>query len=54
MIDNYPNLEEIVVKKNSLMNLKTLKICDCDKLETIVTEDGSYKCVEKVIFESIF
>ena len=33
IIQNYPNLQSIVVKKNSL------KICNCEKLKTIEIED---------------
>ena len=40
VIANYPNLEKIVVKKNSLKNLNLLKICNNDKLKTIEIEDG--------------
>ena len=42
LIENYPNLEKIVVKKNSLKNLNSLKICNNDKLKTIEIEDGEY------------
>ena len=44
VIDNYPNLQSIVVKRNSLQNLKSLKICNCEKLKTIEVEDG---CLNK-------
>ena len=40
VIENYPNLEKIVVKKNSLNNLNSLKICNNEKLKTIEIEDG--------------
>ena len=40
VIENYPNLQSIVVKKNSLKYLNSLKICSCEKLKTIETEDG--------------
>ena len=43
VIDNYPNLQSIVVKKNSLKNLNSLKICNCEKLKTIEVEDGEWK-----------
>ena len=52
-IENYPNLQSIVVKKNSLMNLNSLKICNCDKLKTIVIEDYVFFNVMNVIIESI-
>ena len=40
MIDNYANLQSIVVKKYSMQNLNSLKICNCEKLKTIKIEDG--------------
>ena len=42
VIENYPNLEKIVVKENSLRNLKSLKICNNEKLKTIEIENGEY------------
>ena len=59
VIENYPNLEKIVVKKNSLRNLNSLKICNNEKLKTIEIEDGSweengaFRNVKNVIIESI-
>ena len=53
VIQNYPNLQSIVVKKNSLMNLNSLKICNCEKLKTIETENYGFKNVKKVIIDSI-
>ena len=59
VIDNYPNLQSIVVKKNSLRNLNSLKICNCEKLKTIEIEDseeryfGTFSNVKNVIIESI-
>ena len=47
MIENYPNLEKIVVKKNSL------KICSCEKLKIIEIEDSIFYNVKNVIIESI-
>ena len=56
-IENYPNLEKIVVKKKSLNNLNSLKICNNEKLKTIEIEDGdwngAFENVKKVIIESI-
>ena len=60
VIENYPNLQSIVVKKNSLKNLNSLKICNCEKLETIETEDGEksgegvFTNVKNVIIEEGF
>ena len=63
LIENYPNLQSIIMKKNSLRNLKSLKICNCEKLKTIEIEDGedgdrwNKRCalfnVKDVIVESI-
>ena len=53
LIENYPNLEKIVVKKNSLMNLNSLKICNNEKLKTIEIEEYSFRNVKNVIIESI-
>ena len=66
VIENYPNLEMIIVKKQSLQNLNSLKICNCEKLNTIETEDGeecqvngkwysngAFHNVKNVIIESI-
>ena len=61
VIENYPNLEKIVVKKNSLQNLNSLKICNNEKLKTIEIEDGdewglkngAFYNVKDVIIESI-
>ena len=53
VIENYPNLEKIAVKKNSLKNLNSLKICNNEKLKTIEVEDGAFGGVNNVIIESI-
>ena len=53
IIQNYPNLQSIVVKKKSLQNLNSLKICNCEKLKTIEIEDGDLFNVKNVIIESI-
>ena len=53
VIENYPNLEKIIVKKNSLENLNSLKICDNEKLKTMKIEDGAIYNVKNVIIESI-
>ena len=41
VISGFTNLRSIVVKKDAMMNLNSLKICDCDVLESIIVEDGS-------------
>ena len=57
IIQNYPNLQSIVVKKKSLENLNSLKICNCEKLKNIETEysdwNGAFLKVKNVIIESI-
>ena len=60
VIENYPNLEKIVVKKRLLRNLNSLKICNNEKLKTIEVEDGewynnngAFWNVKNVIIESI-
>ena len=53
VIENYPNLEKIVVKKYSLKNLNSLKICNNEKLKTIEIEDYAFEYVKNVIIESI-
>ena len=45
VIENYPNLEKIVVKKKSLKNLNSLKICNNEKLKTIEIEPSDYYSV---------
>ena len=53
IIQNYSNLQSIIVKKNSLKNLRSLKICNCEKLKTIEIENGANYNVKNVIIESI-
>ena len=50
VIENYPNLKSIVVKYESLKNLNSLKICNCEQLKTIEIEDGYW---EKGVFENV-
>ena len=52
IIQNYPNLQLIVVKEDSLNHLKSLKICNCEKLKTIEAKDFVFSDVENVIIES--
>ena len=58
--ENYHNFEKIIVKKKSLQNLNSLKICNNEKLRIIETEDGdayhnsgAFTKVKNVIIESI-
>ena len=54
IIQNYPNLQSIVVKKKSLQNLNSLKICNCEKLKSIeIGNDAFYEMKNVVIIESI-
>ena len=53
IIENNPNLEMIVIKKNSLQILNSLKICNNEKLKTIEIEDWAFNEVKNVIIESI-
>ena len=53
VIENYPNLEKIVVKKYSLQKLNLLKICNNEKLKIIEIENDDFKNVKNVIIESI-
>ena len=62
VIDNYPNLEKILIKPNYLNKIKSLTICNNEKLKTIKVYDGREKDenkgvfanVKSVILESIF
>ena len=66
VIQGYPNLERIVVKKYSLQDLNSLKICNCEKLKSFEVEDlktndwvdlqlyGSFTVVKSLSFSSIF
>ena len=53
IIQNYSNLQSIVMKKNSLNNLNSLKICNCKKLKTIVIKNWALQNIKNVIIESI-
>ena len=52
IIQNYPNLQSIIVKKNSLKNLNSLKICNCENLKSIEIGDYALLNVKNVIIES--
>ena len=52
IIENYPNLQSIVVKKNSLKKLNSLKICNCEKMKTIKIEDNAFSNVKNVVIKS--
>ena len=53
IIVNYPNLQSIVMKKNSLRYLNSLTICNCEKLKTIEIGDNDLLKVKVVILDSI-
>ena len=50
VIENYPNLEKIVVKK-SLVNLNSLKICNNNKLKNGIMEDNIDDIVNRDEYE---
>ena len=65
VIEKYPNLEEIVVQEESLMNLNSLKICNNKRLKIIEVENtegweedgewygnGAFENVKSVIINS--
>ena len=52
IIENYPNLQSIIVKKNSLQNLNSLKIRENEKLKIIDIDEGAFENVKKMILES--
>ena len=59
IIQNYLNLQSIIINKFSLKNLNSLKICNCEKLKIIEIEngidfDGTFRNVKKVIIDSIY
>ena len=59
VIQNYPNLQSIIIENNSVTSLKSLKICNCEKLKIIEIEngidfDGTFRNVKKVIIDSIY
>ena len=60
IIQNYQNLQSIIVKKKSLTNVHLLKICNCEKLKIGEIEDGdrwgesAFIFVENVIIESSY
>ena len=53
IIQNYPNLQSIIVKDYSLQNLNSLKICNCEKLKTIEIDELAFQYVNSVVIESI-
>ena len=53
VIADYQHLKKIVVGKNSLNNLHSLKICNCKKLNSIEVESDSFNHVANVTLESM-
>ena len=53
IINNYPNLQSIVVKKYTLNYLNSLKICNCEKLKTIEIKSCAFYYVKNMIIKSI-
>ena len=54
IIKDYPNLQSIVVKKNSLQNLNSLKICNCDNLKTVDFEGANMNLRKLYIEGNLF
>lgn len=53
VIADYQHLKKIVVGKNSLNNLHSLEICNCEKLNSIEVESDSFNHVANVTLESM-
>ena len=53
VIENYPNLEKIVIEKFSLSAVIFLKICNNENLKTIDIKNNICDGVKSVIIESI-
>ena len=51
VISGYNCLRSIVVMKNAMRNLNSLKICDCGVLEEIIVENGEW--MVKAPFENV-
>ena len=49
-ICNYPILQKIIVRKNSLQNLNSLKICNNESLHSIEIEDGRKWYVMGIVY----
>ena len=55
IIDNYPNLQSIILKKDSLQKINTLKICNNENLKMIVVENSrTWLGIWKKFFDSAF
>ena len=54
VIENFPNLQSIIVKEKALQNLNLFSICNNEKLKTIETKEDSLVNVKNVVIESIF
>ena len=52
MINNYPNLQSIIVENGSFQKLKLLKICNCEQLKSIIIGNGDFNSVRNVNIES--
>ena len=51
-ISDYPYLEKIVVKKNSLQNVKALRISNNERLKSIDIHDNAFRNVKNVKIDS--
>ena len=59
IINNYPTLEKIWIKRNDLDKIESLTICDNEQLKEIVVEDGTEKDgifnnVKSVVLKGLF
>ena len=52
IIENYPNLQKFIVKNNTLQHLKSLKICNNEKLKTIKIGEFAFQSVQNMIIDS--
>ena len=53
IIQNYPNLQSISVTNYSLQYLKSLRICNNEKLRTISTGESTFQFVKSILIDSI-
>ena len=51
---NIPNIEKIFIEKDSLKQLKSLNICDCEKLKTIEFGENAFTYYKTFELKSVF
>ena len=54
MINNYPNLQSIIVKSGSFQMSNYLRICNCEQLKSIEIGNRVFTNVRNVNIESIY